>query len=401
MTAFASEVTLLDDDRWDRVLAATRGEAGACFQCGTCTAVCPWGLVAGPTIGVRSVMRKAQLGLDGWAEAAWRCTTCGACESRCPHKVPISEVMLGLRKLAWDEGAVPEGLAGVMWDLHWDGNPWGRPPSRRSAWAAGLEIPRFDPAEHDALLYVGCTASYDRRAQKVARAVVSLLRAGNVRFGTLGDDEPCCGDPARSLGNADYLQEMVAANTRQFREAGVTEIVTVSPHCYDTFARHYDTGESGFQARHYSQVLRDLVAGGKMAFEGLAGETVTFHDPCYLARHRDETEAPRSVLAAIPGLALNEMSRSRSDTLCCGGGGGRMWMETPAPERFAESRVREAATTGASLLATTCPHCIACLEDGLGLAGARELKVIDLAELAILAGPFQPGVATPGQGARQ
>ncbi len=309
--------------------------------------------------------------------------------------------MLGLRKLAWDEGAVPAGLAGVMWDLHWDGNPWGRPPSRRSAWAAGLDIPRFDPAEHTALLYIGCTASYDGRAQKVARAVASLLRAGNVRFGTLGDDEPCCGDPARSLGNAGYLEEMVANNTRQFREAGVTNIVTVSPHCYDTFAQHYDTGGSGFQVMHYSQALRDLVAKGQIAFEGVAGQTVTFHDPCYLARHHDETEAPRTILAAIPGLALNEMSRSRSETLCCGGGGGRMWMETPAPERFAESRVREAAGTGASLLATTCPHCIACLEDGLGLAGARDLKVIDLAELAMLAGPFQPAVAAPSEGARQ
>jgi Fe-S oxidoreductase len=395
MKALAPEVIVLDDQRWDRVLAATNGEAGACYQCGTCTATCPWGLVAGPSIGVRSVMRKAQLGIDGWADEVWRCTTCGACEEHCPHQVPISDVMLGLRSLAWREKSVPEGLSGVLWDMHWDGNPWGRPPSTRSAWAAGLDIPRFNPAEHGFLLYVGCTASYDRRAQKVARAVVGLLRAANVPFGTLGDDEPCCGDAARSLGNDGYFASIVEDNSRLFEEAGVAEIVTVSPHCYDTFARHYPDRDGRFRVRHYSQLARNLVLQGRLVFEGLPGTSVTFHDPCYLARHHDETEAPRIVLGAIPGVELMEMTRSRAETLCCGGGGGRMWMETPPEERFATSRVREAAGTGASYLATTCPHCIACLEDGVSSSGARDLKVIDLAELAMLGRPSVP--AEPDQ----
>ena len=387
-------VLLLDDDRWDRVHAATNGEAAACYQCGTCTATCPWGLVAGPSIGVRSVIREAQLGIDGWTDSVWRCTTCGACEARCPHQVPIGEVMLGLRSLAWRERAVPSGLSNVLWDMHWDGNPWGRPPSARSAWAAGLDIPRFDPAIHTTLLYIGCTASYDRRAQKVARAVVGLLRAAEVPFGTLGDDEPCCGDPARSLGNDAYFAHIVAANTAQFAEAGAEHIVTVSPHCYDTFASHYgDT--AGFQVRHYSQLARDLIAEGRLAFGGLEQVSATFHDPCYLARHHDETEAPRAVLDAIPGVQLTEMERSRAETLCCGGGGGRMWMETPAEERFATSRVREAAATGASYLVTTCPHCISCLEDGVKTAGALDLRVIDLAELAMLAGCVSAAPSSP------
>ncbi len=396
MTALAgvesrtSNVILLDDERWDRVLAATGGEAAACYQCGACTATCPWGLVAGPLIGVRSVMREAQLGIEGWAGSVWRCTTCGACEERCPHQVRIGEVMLGLRSLAWRERSAPPGLSNVLWDMHWDGNPWGRPPSARSAWAAGLDLPRFDPAVHTTLLYIGCTASYDRRAQKVARAVVGLLRAGEVQFGTLGDDEPCCGDPARSLGNDAYFERIVAANTAQFTEAGVASIVTVSPHCYDTFASHYGPAGEQFRVRHYSQVARDLISEGRIAFGGFEQASATFHDPCYLARHHDEVEAPRAVLGAIPGLELVEMERSRADTLCCGGGGGRMWMETPAEERFATARAREAASTGASYLVTTCPHCISCLEDGVSVAGARDLKVIDLAELAMLAGCAGP-----------
>ncbi|GAB4325375.1 MAG: hypothetical protein Kow0010_07800 [Dehalococcoidia bacterium] len=383
-------VVLLDDERWDRVHAATGGRAAACFQCGTCTATCPWGLVAGPTIGVRSVMRKAQLGIDGWAEAAWRCTTCGACEQACPHQVPIGQVMLGLRTLAWNERDVPTGLPGVLWDVEFDGNPWGRPPSERSRWAAGLDIPRFDPATHDVLLYVGCTASYDRRGQKIARAVVALLRAAGVSFGTLGDDEPCCGDPARSLGHEAYFRHIVEGTTRRFTEAGVREVVTVSPHCFDTFDRFY--GDT-FGVRHYTAVAAEAVASGQLAFEGLAETRVTFHDPCYLARHHDEVEAPRSILGAIPGVELTEMPRAKARTVCCGGGGGRMWMETPAGERFADERVREAAGTGASLLVTTCPHCIACLADGVSVTGTAGLQVTDLAELAVLAGPRAIGPA--------
>lgn len=396
MTAPAREVVLLDDDRWDRVLLATKGAAAACYQCGTCTATCPWGLVAGPSIAVRSVMRRAQLGIDGWAEAVWQCTTCGACEEHCPHEVPIGDVMLGLRSLAWEERTVPHGLSSVLWDMHWDGNPWGRPPSTRSAWASGLDIPRFDPAKHAVMLYVGCTASYDRRGQKIARAVVEVLRSAGVSFGTLGDDEPCCGDPARSLGNEAYFDRIVQANTEKLAGEKATDIITVSPHCYDTFSRYPGAG-TAFRVRHYSQLLRDLVDEGNVSFAGVEPTTATFHDPCYLARHHDESEAPRVVMNSIPGLSLAEMERSREETLCCGGGGGRMWMETPPEDRFATVRAREAAGTGAAYLVTTCPHCIACLEDGASVAGARQLKVIDLAELAVLAGIGKPGPTEAGQ----
>ena len=384
-TEATGTLVVLDDERWERFHSATEGRAAACFQCGTCTATCPWGLVAGPSIGVRSVMRNAQLGVAGWEEAAWRCTTCGACEQACPHQVPVGQVMLDLRSLAWKDRQVPSGLSSVLWDMEFDGNPWGRPPSERSKWAAGLDVPRFDPGAHDYLLYIGCTASYDGRAQKIARAVVALLRAAGVSFGTLGDDEPCCGDAARSLGHAGYLEHIVESNLRQFGDAGVKEVVTVSPHCYDTFARHY--GEA-FRVRHYARLAEELVSSGTLAFEGLPGQDVTFHDPCYLARHHDEVAAPRTILGAIPGLTMVEMERSRSQTLCCGGGGGRMWMETPAGERFADSRVREAAATGASLLVTTCPHCISCLADGISVTGAGQLQLMDLAELAVLADPF-------------
>jgi Fe-S oxidoreductase len=377
-------LVVLDDDRWERFHAATNGRAAACFQCGTCTATCPWGLVAGSSIGVRSVMRNAQLGVSGWEEAVWRCTTCGACEQACPHQVPVGQVMLDLRSLAWKDRRVPHGLSSVLWDMEFDGNPWGRPPSERSKWAAGLVVPQFDPATHEVLLYIGCTASYDRRAQKIARAVVSLLQSAGVSFGTFGDREPCCGDAARSLGHAGYLEDIVDSNLGLFDEAGVKDVITVSPHCYDTFARYY---RGAFGVKHYARLAAELVSSGRLVFDGLPQQDVTFHDPCYLARHHEEVEAPRTILRGIPGVDLVEMERSQTRTLCCGGGGGRMWMETPAGERFADARVREAATTGATALVTTCPHCISCLSDGISVTGSDHLQLMDLAELAVLAGP--------------
>jgi Fe-S oxidoreductase len=394
MTAPAQVTIMLDDARWDKVAEATGNKAAPCFQCGTCTATCPWGLVAGPTIGVRSIVRKAQLGIDGWADDVWRCTTCGACESQCPHQVPIGQVMVGLRSLSWREGSLPEGLSSVMWDVYWDGNSWGRPPSERSRWAAGLDIQRFDPSVHDFLLYIGCTASYDRRAQKIARSVVSLLRTAGVAFGTLGDDEPCCGDPVRALGNDAYFHQLATANAELFASAGVTNLVTISPHCYDTFARHYPDLPGSVRIQHYATVLEELVAAGRLAFEGIDEQRVTFHDPCYLSRHQDETQPPRSVLNAISGIELTEMGRSGASTLCCGGGGGRMWMETPAGERFGDSRVREAAATGATKLVTTCPHCVACLEDAISVTKTTDLSLLDLSEMAMLARPYNPGGAS-------
>ena len=312
----------------------------------------------------------------------WWCTTCRACEALCPRGVPIADVMLALRRLAWKDRQAPDGLSSVMWALHWDANPWRRPPSQRSAWAKGLSVKPFE-ADDEILYYVGCTASYDTRARKVARALVDLFGAAGVSFGTLGEDEPCCGDAAYGLGQHDYLRQMIDANLRLFSERGVGTLVTTSPHCYDMFLNQYPR-ENGLRPLHYSQYLAALVEEGRLRFERPFEARVTFHDPCYLARRNDVTDAPRQLLAAIPGLELAEMPRSREETLCCGGGGGRMWMETKSGERFADLRVREAAETGAELLVTTCPHCIACLEDAVRPSG-RDLRVMDLAELAAMA----------------
>ncbi len=375
------DVITMDDALWERVMAATDGAVSPCFQCGVCTATCPWGLLQEEPVNVRALMHRAQLGIEQDGEMWW-CTTCRACEELCPRGVPIADVMLALRRLAWQDRRVPEGLAPVMWALFTDGNPWRRPPSQRAAWSRGVQVRPFETTD-EILFYAGCTASYDNRSQKVARALVGLFQATGVSFGTLGEAEPCCGDAAYALGQHDYLQQIIEANTHQFREAGVGAVVTVSPHCYDMFLNHYPPTD-GFRPLHYSQYLAELITTGRLRFERPYPAKVTFHDPCYLGRRNDVYDPPRQVLAAIPGLDVVEMPRSRDDALCCGGGGGRMWMDTKVGERFSDLRAREAIDTGADVLVTACPHCIACLEDSLKQSGSA-MRVMDVAELAAAA----------------
>ena len=375
---------LLEDESWERVDKATGGAAAPCFQCGVCTAICPWGLVKRETINFRRMIRKAQLGLPGWSEDIWLCTTCQWCESRCPHEVDITKVITGLRRLAWKEREVPHGLPTLLWDVYFDGNTLGRPPSERPLWTKGITVKEFSPKD-DVLLYLGDDAAYDRRIQKVARALVSLLEAAGVTFGTLGEREPTCGDAVRALGHEEYLAEIIDSNARLLEEAGVKTMVTVSPHCYDMFANRYPNRSGDFRPLHYTQYLLELIAGERLKFENELPMKVTYHDPCYLSRRNDVYDEPRQILQSIPGIELVEMERRGQDTLCCGGGGGRMWMETAAGERFSDLRMQEAAKTGAEVVVTSCPHCITCLEDSLSVVTGSGLRVLDLAEVADMA----------------
>ncbi len=382
---FPEEAITIDDEVWEALVELSGGAAALCYQCGVCTATCPWGMVKREPLSVRSFMRQAQLGLQNGNESLWLCTTCAQCEAYCPRGVHIAEVFRGLRTLAWQGGAVQAGLPTLLWSVYWNNNPWSQPPSQRANWAANLEIPPFDPHEHEILLYIGCTSSYDRRAQKIAHALVNILQSCNVRFGYLGEEEPCCGEAALSVGHKAYFEEIAQHTAEVFQQQGVTQVVCVSPHCYDVFKNHYPAGQLEFRPWHYTQFLAQLVDQGQLRFEQSVTRQVTFQDPCYLGRHNQEYEAPRRLLTSIPGLELIEMASSGVDGLCCGGGGGRMWLETAPGERFSDLRVEDAIQTGAVFLVTACPFCLVCLEDSLKARRADLMAVLDVAELANMA----------------
>lgn len=375
----------LDDNLWERLLELTGGEVALCYQCGECTAACPWGLVEGRVLPVRVLLRQAQLGIQHLDADLWQCTTCGQCQATCPRGVDIPAVFRALRQIAWEQRHVEKGLPSMLWSLYWNSNPWSQPPSQRSAWGSSLDLPPFDPARHEILLYIGCTSSYDRRAQKIARALVALLRTADVTFGYLGDEEPCCGEAALSIGHRPYFEEIAAHARQVFESRGAGRLVTISPHCYDVFKNHYPSPNPGWQPLHYTQYLAELLEQGRLTFTRPLDLRLTFQDPCYLGRLNGEYEAPRRILSAIPGIELVEMENSHQDGLCCGGGGGRMWLETPVGERFSDIRVRQAARTGASHLVTACPFCIVCLEDSAKIMSTPKIDVLDVSELAVMA----------------
>lgn len=376
---------VIDDALWEHLIDLTGGAAALCYQCGTCTVTCPWGLVRQEPLAVRILMRQAQIGLQDENTGLWLCTTCAQCEAQCPRGVRISDVFRGLRTIAWEQRQVEKGLPSLLWSVFWNENPWAQPPSQRAAWTKGLTLPAFDPNQHEILLYVGCTSSYDRRAQKIARALVQVLNAAGVAYGYLGNEEPCCGESVLSLGHQPYFQEIAANTAGRFHERGVSRLVAISPHCYDVFKRHYPQVSGDFQPLHYTQYLAQLIDEGRLKFKGSLPRRITFQDPCYLGRHNGEYEAPRRVLSAIPAIELVEMPNARADSLCCGGGGGRMWLETAPGERFSDLRVQEAADTGAEILATACPFCIVCLEDSAKAMQLGDLRTMDVAEIAAIA----------------
>jgi Fe-S oxidoreductase len=379
------EVVVIDNDRWEQLLELTDGAAAVCYQCGVCTAICPWGLVREETLSVREIIRHAQLGIPNGNESIWLCTTCSQCEAYCPREVNIADVFLGLRYLAWQSNQPEAGLPKMLWSIYWNNNPWEQPPSQRAHWQKDFTLPAFNPDEHEILYYVGCTTSYDRRAQQIGHALVRLFNAAGVKFGVLGDGEPCSGEEILSVGHKPYFKDVAKHAAELFSQKDVGKLVTTSPHAYDVFLNHYPKVSDRFLPQHYTEFLAELIVDGRLKFDQKLEKKVAFQDPCYLARHNNQNIAGSGILHAIPGLELVEMSNNGQDTLCCGGGGGRMWLETDSGERFSDLRVQQARETEADVLATACPYCLACLEDSCKAQKLKSIEVLDVAEIAVMA----------------
>ena len=322
-------------------------------------------------------------------EVAWYCTTCRACLEVCPVQAAPIEMIRKLRAGLVEQGsAVPPQLMETMEKLHRYGNPWTAKKGAKGGWMQGRDIPDITKGgpELDWLYFVGCTTSIDTRAQGVARALSDVLAHCGVSFGTLGKKEPCCGDIARRLGEQGLMEDQIEITQALLNQYDLTRIVCTSPHCMDTIKKvHPLFLEEGLplQVLHYTQLLHRLRQQGRLIFDRPLPVKVTYHDPCFLARHNRVVSEPRELLRAIPGLELVEMADHGLNSLCCGGGGGRMWHEIPGQANLAVRRLEQAAATGASLVVTACPLCLIMLEDARKTGGFEDkFAVIDLSELA-------------------
>jgi Fe-S oxidoreductase len=357
-----------------------------CMQCGLCTNLCPWRLVPGETsekFNIRYMQRLGQMGMEGFEDETvlFACSTCGMCQTNCPRGVKIIDNVRGMRASIVGAGMAPANLRPILGSAHANGNPWSGPREKRTAWQEGLDVPTFGP-DTEYFLFVCCHSCYDPRSTKVARSIVKLLQAAGVSFGVIGQEESCCGESMRKLGDEELFQKLAQSNIELFNGKGVKKIITTSPHCLWTFTNEYPELGGEWEVIHYTELLNRLVEEGKLSLNAGQGKKVAFHDPCYLGRHSGIYDAPRALLGKAAQDGTVELSRNREASLCCAGGGGRIWAEVPMGERFGELRVIDALEQGAQVLATACPYCMNMLIDACNSLGKQEeLEVVELSEI--------------------
>lgn len=393
-----------------------------CTECGRCTDQCPahgTGKLLSPkqlTLDLRDYLyehEKALVGAKGARgqevegtedgngglpelvpdvikpEVLWACTTCGACETECPVFITYVDKIVDMRRnLVMEKSEFPAELQNAFRGMETNSNPWNFPSSDRAAWTEGLAVPRMaEKPDAEVLFWVGCSASFDDRARRIARAMANLLNTAGVNYAILGEEECCTGDPARRAGNEFLFQMLAQQNAEILNNYKPRTIVTTCPHCFNTLANEYPDFGAKFRVVHHSEFLAQLVADGKLRPTNRIDAKVAFHDSCYLGRYNDIYEPPRETLRRIPGLTVLEPTATRDRGMCCGAGGAQMFKEEEharpgaADERVNLKRTDQLLETKPDLVASSCPFCQRMLIDGLAGRSREDVKQFDIAEL--------------------
>ncbi len=391
-------VTKIEEFSWKHLL-----DLDACTRCGRCQDNCPASL-SGKALSPKRVIQNLKSELEkksttfiagkAVTEAEiWDCTTCGACLIHCPVYInPVAKIIEIRRNLTLMQSKMPETIQLSLSSLQKRGHPWaGSQYLRlRDDWTSGLEVKRLAQDKNiDVLFWVGCTAALDERVVKVTLSLVNILKKAEVNFGILGGEETCCGDPARRIGYELLYLELAQKNISLFKTYQVKKIVTLCPHCFNTIKHEYpqldpELGkkESKIEILHHTQLIAQLIKEGKLKLTKPINKLITYHDPCYLGRYNDIYQIPRQILDAIPGIKRLEMKRSKERSLCCGGGGGHLWIEEEKGKRVNELRIDDIAKTKAETGITACPYCLHMLQNALEEKKLKEqLQLLDIAEL--------------------
>ncbi len=383
----------------------------ACTRCGRCEEVCPAYLSGKPLSPKKLIQElKAHLVEQGPAllrsrgngqpdaddaspalignvlteDELWACTTCGACEEACPVFVePIGKIIAMRRNLVLEQGKICGPVMASLRSTQDRGCPWKGASASRTDWASETPVKTLSENGHVSLLFfVGCTEAVLEQTMSIPIAMARIVEAAGVDMGFLGYEESCCGHFARRLGDEYLFQCQAKQNIEVLQRYDVQKIVTACPHCYHTLKYEYPQFGGNFEVVHHTELLLELINEGKLRFKKDLNKTVVYQDPCYLGRYHDIYDTPRKILAAIPGIKLVEMPRCRSKALCCGAGGGRIWMEEEPDQRVNRLRSEEAVATGADIVVTACPYCIQMFEDGIGgMELEKPVEVLDLVQL--------------------
>ena len=402
-------VSRVEDLSWKSML-----DGYTCTECGRCRVVCPTaltgkaldprifiaevrdavydatpgmlGAVSGRGNGDGAAARRELVG--GWIseQEIWDCTTCGYCTSACPvFIIPTVDKIVEMRRyLVLEKTEFPREMQTAFRGMETQGNPWGISAASRADWARDLPVVTMAEAEKgsvEVLFWVGCAGSYEDRAKKVSRALVELLAQAGVSFAILGTEETCNGDSARRMGNEYLFQMLAQQNVETLNGYGVKRIVTNCPHCFNVVKNEYPQFGGHYEVLHGSELVAKLIAEGRLRMTTPIAESITFHDPCYLGRYNEVYDAPRRILEAIPGLRFQELPRTRQRGLCCGAGGGRMWMEEKTGSRINQTRMQEIVEAKTDSVGVACPFCMVMIgnaKEELGVSTAP-FDVIELA----------------------
>jgi succinate dehydrogenase/fumarate reductase iron-sulfur protein len=365
-----------------------------CIKCSICNSACPAVIdekFLGPsalTATYRFITDSRDQGLDQrlkpMADNIWLCTQCNSCTMFCPKKLTCANAIVDDHSLLVETGNIPRTVKDVLESVYKYHNPMGTPQTRRMEWAKDLKVETFPATtKADVLFFVCCSNVYDIRNQETARIMASIFHNMHVTFATLGTEEWCCGDHMLRLGEKGLFEELAEHNISMFKKFDAQRIVTLSPHCYNTFKNDKPYSDAGLNVQHYTQFLAEAVEKGSIKLTKPIRRRIAYHDPCFLGKRNDVFDAPRQILQSMRGLELVEMRRTKQSSFCCGGGAGRVWTEDALPEkRPSTNRLREALSLNVDAGAGACPYCVTTLEDAVKVLDVEnKIAVKDILEL--------------------
>jgi Fe-S oxidoreductase len=392
--------------RIDRFTWKELFDSFACTGCGRCENACPAAgdgkplnprklmhaikenlLVNGPLLRRGASPAIPLIGTEPGSidpDAIWSCTSCGACHASCPVFIEKMQKVIKMRRhLVQMDADFPEELQHLFENMEQRSNPWGMAPGQRGDWANRREVKSFDAESTEYLLYVGCAGSFDSRSNQVTLAMAEILDAAGIFWGILGQEEKCCGESMRQLGNEYLFDKMARENVALFKEKRVQKVITQCPHCFNTLKNDYRQYGLELEVVSHVEFIEELMAQGLLDLDPQSSDSgeLVFHDSCYLGRHNGIYRAPRSVIEQATGSAPAEMVRNREESFCCGAGGGRVWMQEHLEEKIYPNRLNEALSASPDTICVTCPHCMTMMEAGLKDCSTAKTRVKDVAEL--------------------
>jgi Fe-S oxidoreductase len=381
-----SHVIILNDGRKE-ILKTSYKDLLYCISCKSCQSICPWAqleeekrYITPRDLLLRRLDVKAPPRTINNYDDVYNCCMCNACSISCPLGLDLSSFILEVRSNIVEEGRLPRTIRDALTSTYKYGNPYNMPPIRREEWCKDVKIKKASEEKADTLLYICCALAFDPKNHAILKSLVSILKKMDVDFCILGDEEKCCGDHILRLGEKGMFDELRDYNTATIKKYDIQRIITLSPHCYDAFKHNY-TELRNIEVQHYTEFLYALLKNTNIEFPNIVNKKIVYHDPCFLGRYNGVYEEPRKILELIPGINLEELPRNKENSFCCGGGGGRNWIEEPREKRISIIRAQEIANINPDIVAVSCPFCKSMLEDALIAIGQEHIQVKDIIEL--------------------